>query len=260
MQGRSSRVASRKAGAGNSWGGRLGASGVMGAGGEGEDRAGGPVGANVDAPSRGDKVGVPAREARPLLADAPSHLAGEAWAEQVPAATFPPARPGPMPRWFRSGQPGAEIPLPRFLARLGLELLVVFIGVYAAFALSEHEDRRDDAVRRVQLQAALVREIEALTMNTRRVAETLPERLAQFDAAVAAGARPPLSPLIEAVRVDTHMWEAALQSSALDLFAVDTVYDLSRFYNELNAGFEQLAQLRALSETVLIPNLGLDSG
>jgi hypothetical protein len=38
------------------------------------------------------------------------------------------------------------------------------------------------------------------------------------------------------------------------------VYDLSRFYNELNAGFEQLAQLRALSETVLIPNLGLDSG
>jgi hypothetical protein len=164
-----------------------------------------------------------------------------------------------MPRWFRSGQPGAEIPLPRFLARLGLELLVVFIGVYAAFALSEHEDRRDDAVRRVQLQAALVREIEALTMNTRRVAETLPERLAQFDAAVAAGARPPLSPLIEAVRVDTHMWEAALQSSALDLFAVDTVYDLSRFYNELNAGFEQLAQLRALSETVLIPNLGLDS-
>ena len=32
----------------------------------------------------------------------------------------------------------------------------------------------------------------------------------------------------------------------------------SEFYNGLNAGFEQLAQLRTLSETVLIPNL--DSG
>ncbi len=164
-----------------------------------------------------------------------------------------------MPRWFRSGKPGAEIPLPRFLARLGLELLVVFIGVYAAFALSEHEDRRDAGVRRVQLQAALVREIEGVTVNTRRVAAVMPGQLAGFDAAVAAGERPPLTPLLEALRVDSYMWQVALQSSALDLFDVATVYDLSRFYNEVNAGFEQLAQLRALSETVLIPNLGLDS-
>jgi hypothetical protein len=36
------------------------------------------------------------------------------------------------------------------------------------------------------------------------------------------------------------------------------VYRLSQFYNRLNAGFEQLTQLRTLSETVLIPNLGRD--
>ena len=58
------------------------------------------------------------------------------------------------------------------------------------------------------------------------------------------------------MRVRTHMWEATLQSGALDLFDVSTVYELSQFYNELNAGFEQLDQLRQLSETVLIPNLG----
>jgi hypothetical protein len=51
------------------------------------------------------------------------------------------------------------------------------------------------------------------------------------------------------------MWEATLQSGALELFDIPTVYSLSQFYNELNAGFEQLAQLRALSESVLIPNL-----
>jgi hypothetical protein len=49
--------------------------------------------------------------------------------------------------------------------------------------------------------------------------------------------------------------EATLQSGALDLFDIPTVYRLSQFYNELNAGFEQLAQLRNLSESVLIPNL-----
>jgi hypothetical protein len=56
------------------------------------------------------------------------------------------------------------------------------------------------------------------------------------------------------------MWEATLQSGALDLFEIPTVYRLSQFYNELNAGFEQLAQLRSLSESMLIPNLERGSG
>lgn len=139
---------------------------------------------------------------------------------------------------------------------LFLELVVVFVGVYAAFALSAYEDRRDEAARRAQLQTALVREIQGITANTRPVGEQLPPQLARFDSAVAAGAKPALRPWIEPVRVQNHMWEATLQSGALDLFDVQTVYALSQFYNQLNAGFEQLLQLRQLSETVLIPNLG----
>ena len=142
------------------------------------------------------------------------------------------------------------------LVRPALELLVVFIGVYAAFALSEYESRRDANERRRQLQAALVIEIRDIASNTRRVAETLPPQLARFDSAVAAGARPPLEPWIELVGMQPHMWEATLQSGALDIFDVPTVYAISQFYNELNAGFEQLAQLRELSEAVLIPALG----
>lgn len=145
------------------------------------------------------------------------------------------------------------------LGRLALELVIVFTGVYAAFALSEYEARRDAGVRRQQLQAALVREIRDITSNTRRVATTLPGQLAGFDSAVGAGARPPLQPWIEPVRMQPHMWQATLESGALDIFDVTTVYGISQFYNDLNAGFEQLAQLRELSETVLIPELGSGS-
>ena len=147
-----------------------------------------------------------------------------------------------------------------WLIRLPLELLIVFVGVYAAFALSRYESRREAAERRHQLQDALVREIRDLTSNTRRVAQQLPSELTRFDSAVRAGRRPPLQPWIEPIRVQTHMWEATLQSGALDLFDITTVYRLSQFYNELNAGFEQLAQLRSLSESVLIPNLERGSG
>ena len=144
----------------------------------------------------------------------------------------------------------------RSITWLGLELVIVFVGVYAAFALSEYEASRDAVERREQLQAALVREIRDITSNTRRVADQLPPDLVRFDSALTAGERPPLEPWIEPVRVDTHMWEATLLSGALDLFDVPTVYALSQFYNELNLGFEQLAQLRSLSENVLIPSLG----
>lgn len=157
----------------------------------------------------------------------------------------------PEPPAFRSGRRRS-----RHLGWLALELAVVFVGVYAAFALTEYGERRRATERRQQLQAALVREIRDITLNTRRVAEALPPQLARFDSAVAAGARPPLEPWMEPVRVRTHMWEATLQSGGLDLFDVPTVYAISQFYNELIAGFEQLSQLRELSETILLPNLG----
>ncbi len=151
---------------------------------------------------------------------------------------------------------GLKRPQIQAFVRLGLELVVVFIGVYAAFLLAERQRQRDAEMRRVQLQVAVVREIQDVIVNTGRVAEWIPPMLASFDSLVAAGGRPPLQPMIEPVRVDVHMWEAVLQSGGLELFDVPTVYTLSQFYNLLNAGFEQLSQLRALSETVLLPNLG----
>jgi hypothetical protein len=143
----------------------------------------------------------------------------------------------------------------RTLARVAVELLVVFVGVYAAFALSEQQRQHVGQERRAQLQLALGHEIQDIIGNTGRVAEWIPPMLIRFDSLVAAGARPRLEPMIEPVRVEAHMWEAVIQSGGLDLFDVPTVYRISQFYNQLNAGFEQLVQLRVLSETLLIPHL-----
>jgi len=147
----------------------------------------------------------------------------------------------------------------RWIARVGrpvLELMVVFVGVYTAFALSEYRVEQEAEAHRDQIRQALIREIEEITFRTRRAAEYLPIIVAFYDSSIAVGAMPPLEPMIEPIRVRSHMWEAALQSGGLNLLDVPTMYRISEFYNALNAGFEQLAQLRELSETVLIPNLG----
>lgn len=145
------------------------------------------------------------------------------------------------------------------LPRLFFELGVVFVGVYAAFALSAWQVRREKVERRQQVEQALVSEIRDITTNTRQAAAWTAEMIASYDSAFAAAGTPTLQPLIEPVRVQAHMWEATLESGGLELLDVGTIYQLSQFYNELNAGFEQLAQLRGLSEGVLIPNLGRGS-
>jgi len=147
----------------------------------------------------------------------------------------------------------------RWIARAGrpvLELIVVFVGVYTAFALSEYRVAQEAEAHRDQIHQALIREIEQITVRTRWAAENMSGIVASYDSSIAAGAMPALQPMIEPIRVRSHMWEATLQSGGMNLLDVPTFYRISEYYNALNAGFEQLAQLRELSETVLIPNLG----
>lgn len=138
---------------------------------------------------------------------------------------------------------------------LALELVVVFVGLYAAFAVSEYQARRQADERREQLRLALVREISDITENVKNGADGMASALAFYDAQLESGGTPALQPLIEAIDVRAHMWEATIASGGIDLFDVSTVFELSAFYNELNAGFAQIDQLRELSQTILIPNL-----
>lgn len=145
------------------------------------------------------------------------------------------------------------------VARWTTELLVVFVGVYGAFALSEWEESREREERASQIRAALASEIRGIQGNTRGVALAFPAQIAAMDSAMRAGDTPPLEPLLEPVRVESHVWEATLQGGGLIYFDVDTFVTISEFYNLLNAGFEQLEQLRLLSERSLLPQAGADA-
>lgn len=143
----------------------------------------------------------------------------------------------------------------RIAARWTTELVVVFVGVYGAFALSEWEEDRERADRASQVKAALAEEIRGIQGNTRRVALHAPGMLEQMDSAMSAGVPVPLEPMMEAIGFRMHVWEGTLASGGLGLLDVETFYHVSEFYNELNKGFVQLAQMRELSETMLLPLL-----
>jgi hypothetical protein len=140
--------------------------------------------------------------------------------------------------------------------RLVLELLVVFVGVYAASAFARRQQDRQNEARRHQIRLALIQEIQGVIRNTRNAEAQVRQGLLMYEQAAQQKQFRPLQPQIEPVRFQTHMWEATLQSGALDLFEVRTVYQLSEFYNQLNEGFETLRQLRDMSERMLVPVAG----
>lgn len=139
------------------------------------------------------------------------------------------------------------------IARWTTELLVVFVGVYGAFAVAEWDEAREREQRAAQLRSALAEEVRGVQANTHRVAEIMPLYVGRLDSLMAAGVAFRPEPQMEAIGFRTHVWEASLASGALSLLDFDAFYRASMFYNELNAGFQQIEQLADLSTALLLP-------
>jgi hypothetical protein len=154
-----------------------------------------------------------------------------------------------------SGRDDRLAGLRRSLAAIALEILVGFVGVYAAFALAASHERRELADRRRQIRAALVEEIRDIKRGTGSAAAGTGRWLASFDSATKAGGRPSLQPVLTSEHFDTHVWNATQQSGGLLLLDVPTYVRLSAYYNGLARGFDELTRLRERSESILLPNM-----
>jgi hypothetical protein len=142
------------------------------------------------------------------------------------------------------------------LRRITLEMLVGFVGVYAAFALTAYKERVDATDRRHQIKRALIREIIPLVDVSRRNAGGYRVFLAHLDSAVDAGAKPTPHAFTEPLALSMDVWEGTKLSGGLNLIDVPTFVRVSEFYNSWNTMAAYYAQLRDLSVNVILPNAG----
>ena len=134
--------------------------------------------------------------------------------------------PAPVPR-FRL-RPSREL-----VAKVALELFIVFVGVSAAFAVDDYREMRSENERRRAVYSALDRELT-------QMAEThgpgfqaqMTQQLAAWDQAVARGRKPmpPTFRLPGAERPPSGVWNAAIASGSIDLIDPELFYELARFY------------------------------
>lgn len=141
------------------------------------------------------------------------------------------------------------------IRRLSVEILVGFIGVYAAFALNAYKEKRELVDRRHQIKRALYHEIAPLVENPRRNSGDGGYRayMTAFDSAVKAGKKPVPRPFIEPLGLNMHMWEATKQSGGLEIIDVPTFERISQFYNNWSQMAVFYGQLRDLSVNTILP-------
>jgi len=139
------------------------------------------------------------------------------------------------------------------------ELILVFVGVYAAFWLSNYQQRQQDAERRDQILAfieqTLSEGIESSKAN--RAREQEPEA-AEFRRALDAGEMPPVRPFVFITDYSPSDLATMLQSGGVQLLDVQTLTALRRDESVIRWGLQRMARYQKLSDELIVPNLGQD--
>jgi len=148
------------------------------------------------------------------------------------------------------------------LSRVGrwiAELVLVFVGVYAAFWLNNYQQHRQDADRRDQILAfieqTLSEGIESSKAN--RAKEQEPEA-AEFQRALDAGEMPPVRPFVFITDYSQSDLATMLQSGGVQLLDVQTLTALRRDESVIRWGLQRMARYQKLSDELIVPNVGQD--
>ena len=139
------------------------------------------------------------------------------------------------------------------------ELVLVFVGVYLAFWLSNFQQHRQDAERRNRILAyieeTLSEGIESSKVN--RAKEQEPEA-AEFRRALDAGEMPPVRPFVFITDYSPSDLATMLQSGGVQLFDVQTLKALRSDESVIRWGLARMARYQKLSDELIVPNLDQD--
>src|SRR6266508_2639747 len=138
------------------------------------------------------------------------------------------------------------------------ELVLVFVGVYAAFWLSNCQQHRQDAERRDQILASLEQTLRE-GIESGQTASAREERdAAEFRRALEAGEMPPLQPFVFTTDYNPGDIATLLQSGGVQLLEVKTLNALREMESVIRWGLSGTQRYQKLSDELLVPNLDQD--
>jgi nitrogen fixation-related uncharacterized protein len=146
-------------------------------------------------------------------------------------------------------------------ARLGhwtAEVVLVFVGVSAAFWLNNYQQHDQEAKHRDRILASLERTLRAGIASGKVNAAEEERQRAEFQRALDAGEMPPLSPYVFTTDYSPGDFAALLQSGGVQLLDVETLTALRNDESVIRWGLSRLQRYQKLSDELIVPNLAQD--
>ncbi len=146
----------------------------------------------------------------------------------------------------------------RRLGRWAAELVLVFIGVYAAFWLNDFQQRHHDAERRDRILASIERTLSEGIESGKISRAKEEEEAAKFQRALDAGEMPPLHPFVFTTDYNPGDFATLLQSGGVELLDLNTLAALRSDESVIRWGLSRLQRYQKLSDELIVPNLDQD--
>src|SRR5207247_3444452 len=147
------------------------------------------------------------------------------------------------------------------LARIGrwtAELVLVFVGVYAAFWLNNYQQHQQDAERHDRILASIERTLRD-GIESNKINRTQQEReAAEFRRALNAGEMPPLDPFVFTTDYSPGDFATMLQAGGIQLLDLETLTALRNDESVIRWGLSRMARYQKLSDELIVPNLDQD--
>jgi hypothetical protein len=138
------------------------------------------------------------------------------------------------------------------------ELVLVFVGVYAAFWLNNYQQHGQDAQRRDQILASFEEQLRQ-GIESGKINRAKQEReAADFQHALDAGEMPPLRPFVFTTDYSPGDFATWLQAGGIQLLDLETLLALRNDESVIRWGLSRMARYQKLSDELIVPSLDQD--
>src|SRR6266478_7034803 len=141
------------------------------------------------------------------------------------------------------------------LGRWAAELVLVFVGVYAAFWLNNYQQRRAEALRHDQILASVEQEFLRGIESGKITGAKQERQAAEFRRALDAGEMPPLRPFVFTTDYSPGDFATMLQAGGIQLLDLETLTALRNDESVIRWGLSRMARYQKLGDELIVPNL-----
>ncbi len=138
------------------------------------------------------------------------------------------------------------------------ELILVFVGVYAAFWLNNFQQCQQDAEQRDRILASIERTLRAGIASNERSRTGQEREATEFQRVLEAGEMPSLHPFVFITDYNPGDFATMLQAGGIKLLDLETLTALRNDESVIRWGLSRMARYQKLSDELIVPNLDRD--